>query len=387
MNVKPVIVVVAYKRLHTLKRLLHSIENAVFKVDSVTLIISIDYHPENNDVIECARAFQWVHGDKIVKTHKENMGLHRHIIECGDYSIEYGAAIILEDDEIVAPYFYEYTRLAHDFYCTDERIAGISLYAHEWNGYAGKKFQPVYKDGDVYFGQFSCSRGQSWSARQWLAFKKWYADNTEITRDELLPPSMYEWSASWGKYFARYLVENDKFYVMPYKPVATIFGETGTHAAKMELDVQVALYFGEDNCNFILFEAGSHYDMFFENMDLKKIVAERNHISASDICVDLYALSKRQYGEKRYVLTTRKLNYRIMECYDLNLRPHDVNVLLNMPGKGIYLYDTADPEKNKEYRLKNRLEYDFAGIHGPEALLYGWLHSWSVLFRCLGIRK
>lgn len=387
MNIKPVIVVVAYKRLHTLKRLLHSIEKAVYKLDNITLIISIDYHPDNDEVIDYAKAFKWVHGNKIVKTHEKNMGLQSHILECGDYSVEYGAAIILEDDEIVAPSFYEYTRQAHDFYDEDERIAGISLYAHEWNGYAGKKFQPIHKNGDVYFGQFSCSWGQSWSAKQWYAFKNWYADNPQIVRDELLPPSMYEWKESWGKYFARYIVENDKYYVMPYKPVATVFGETGTHASKMELDVQVALYFGVDSCNFVSFDSGQHYDIFFENVDLKKILSERYNIPEEEICIDLYALSRRQYGKKRYILTTRKLNYQIMIRYDLNLRPHDVNVLLGMCGKGIYLYDTVKSEKNKEYLLRSRLEYDFAGVHGPEALLYGWQHCWSVLFRCLGIRK
>lgn len=387
MGIKPVIVVVAYRRLHTLKRLLQSIENAIYNIDDITLIISIDQHPDNGEVIKCAEEFVWKHGNKIVKTHEENMGLRRHIIECGDYSIEYGAAIILEDDEIVAPSYYEYTRCAHDFYISDERITGISLYAHEWNGYAGKKFQPIHKDGDVYFGQFSCSWGQSWSSRQWKNFKAWYADNTEIKKDELLPPSMYEWKKSWGKFFARYMVEHDLYYVMPYKPVATVFGETGTHANKMELDVQIALYWGKDNNNFVPFEDGPHYDMFFENTDLKNILAERHDIQEADICIDLYALSKRQYGSKRYVLTTRKLNYKILGQYDLNLRPHDMNVLLGMRGKGIYLYDNTIKERNKEHRIEDRLEYDFAGIRGPRALLYGWKHCWSVLFKCLGFIK
>lgn len=386
-SIKPVIVVVAYRRLHTLKRLLHSIENAIYKTDDITLIISIDHHPDNADVIKCAEEFTWKHGTKIVRTHEENMGLKRHIIECGDYSLKYGAAIILEDDELVAPSFYEFTRLAHDFYRDDERIAGISLYSHEWNGYAGKKFQPICKVGDVYFGQFSCSRGQSWSAKQWEAFKKWYNHNPQISYDEKIPPSMYEWSESWGKYFARYVVENDKYYIMPYKPVATVFGETGTHASKMELDVQIALYWGNNNCNFIPFEEGQHYDIFFENIDLKPILATRNSISESEICIDLFALSKRKYGNKRYILTTRKLQCHVMESYDLNMRPHDANVLLNMHGKGIYLYDTKKKEKNREYRLINRLEYDFAGIHGPEALAYGIFHCLSVLFRCLGLKK
>lgn len=387
MNTKPVIVVVAYRRLHTLRRLLQSIEKAKYQTDDITLIISIDYHPGNAEVIRCAEEFRWAHGNKIVKTHEENMGLRRHIIECGDYSIEYGSAIILEDDEIVTPSFYEYTRLAHDFYNDDDRIAGVSLYAHEWNGYAGKKFQPVYGDGDVYFGQFSCTRGESWSAKQWEGFKKWYMNHQEIEEDELLPPSVYEWKKSWGKYFARYIVENNKYYVMPYKPVSTVFGETGTHANKPEFDVQVALYWGKADYHFVPFEEGQHYDIFFENCNLKKIIAGRFGITETEICIDLYALAGRQYGGKRYILTTRKLNFEIVGKYDLNLRPHDMNVLLDAQGNGIYLYDVSKSKRNREYRMRNRLEYDFAGIHGPEALLYGWGHCWRILFECLGFTK
>ena len=90
---------------------------------------------------------------------------------------------------------------------------------------------------------------------------------------------------------------------------------------------------------------------------------------------------------ERYVLTTRKMNCRVLAQYDLNLRPHDANVLLDMEGNGIYFYDTARIEKNKAFRLRYRLEYDFAGVHGAEALSYGWIHCWRILFKCLGLIK
>lgn len=386
MSAKPAIVVVAYRRLHTLERLLDSIKNAIYNIDDITLIISIDFHCDNADVVNCAEQFEWGHGPKIVRTHRENLGLRRHIIECGDYSLEYGAVIILEDDEYVAPSFYEYTRLAHDYYDDDDRIAGISLYAHEWNGYAGKRFQPISQGNDTYFGQFSCTRGESWSRKQWTCFKEWYSDNPNIVEDELLPSAIYKWNKSWGKYFVRYIVESKKYYVMPYKPVCTVFGETGTHANRMELDVQVALDWGDIYWNFCPFEKGIHYDTFFENIDIKEMLAEKYSISKEDICIDLYGLKGRVFHNSRYVLTPRKMDVHIIDEFDLNMRPHDINVLLGMQGKGIFLYDLKCHEKNARYDSMNRLEYDLAGVHGLEAIAYGIRHCWRVLKSLLGRR-
>ena len=196
----------------------------------------------------------------------------------------------------------------------------------------------------------------------------------------MLPPPIYKWKESWGKYFARYLVESGKFYVMPYKPVSTVFGETGTHASKPELDVQVALYLGENNFSFCLFEKGQHYDIFFENVDLRNLLSEKYHVPKKDICIDLYGLAGRKYGNCRYILTTRKLNSHIIGSYDLNLRPHDANIVLNMAGTGIYFYDIKTDERNTIFNSMHRLEYDFAGIHGLEAILYGWRHCWGILW-------
>lgn len=375
----PVIVVVAYRRLHTLQRLLKSISEAEYQCENVTLIISIDYHPDNSDVIKCAEDYSWVHGKKIVCTHDENLGLRKHIIECGSYSIQYDAVILLEDDELVAPMFYEYTRRAHEYYAQDSRIAGVSLYGREWNDYECRRFQPLCSNGDVYFGQFSCTRGQSWTKGQWEAFLQWYEKNTIICQDEKLPPPIYAWKESWGKFFIRYLVETEKYYVIPRKPVCTVYGETGTHSCRAELNVQNAMYWGNEEFRFVPFEKASHYDAFYENSDLKKIISRRFEIDEAEICIDLYGLRKRMYGGQRYLLTTRKMNYKVLTGYDLNLRPHEVNVILNMSGTGIFLYDSTQNAKNRIYDYKNHLEYTFAGLRGPEALLYGITHIFEVI--------
>ena len=378
-GLNPTIVVVAYNRIHTLERLLKSLKNGVYHVSDITLIISIDYHPSNQKVVCLANEFIWDYGNKIVKTHTENLGLRNHIIECGSYSLEYQSVIVLEDDEYVAPMFYEYTRNALTYYEMDNRIAGVSLYGREWNDYECNRFQPLQDDGDVYFGQFSCTWGQAWTLNQWKSFLSWYKANPDVVCDEKLPPPICSWKKSWGKYFVRYLVENDRYYVIPYKPVCTVYGEQGIHSRRMELQVQNALYWGKQDYQFCDFENGRHYDIFYESVDLKQLLAERYQIDESEICVDLYGLRGRTYGSNRYILTTRKMNQKIIAQYDLNLRPQELNVILEMQGDGIFLYDRNQTGQNKSYHRMRRIEYDMAGVRGPEAIFYGFYHIGMVI--------
>ena len=108
MIIKPVIIVVAYNRPNSLQRLLNSLAQADYTgYDSITLIISIDYS-NSPEVISAAKNFTWEFGHKEIIKHSENLGLKKHIIFCGDLTEQYQSVIILEDDLVVAPAFYNY---------------------------------------------------------------------------------------------------------------------------------------------------------------------------------------------------------------------------------------------------------------------------------------
>jgi len=63
----PAVVVAAYNRPGSLKRILDSLDRAVID-DQVTLIISIDNDAPNNlDVKSIAEKFRWSHGPKEVR--------------------------------------------------------------------------------------------------------------------------------------------------------------------------------------------------------------------------------------------------------------------------------------------------------------------------------
>ena len=119
------VVIAAYDRSETLRRLLNSVKKGVYP-DKVKLIISIDGGGDS-DVMSIARNFKWIYGEKQVIHHKNNIGLRNHIISCGNLTQEHDGIILLEDDLFVSPYFYVYAIQAMNFYSSDENIAGISL--------------------------------------------------------------------------------------------------------------------------------------------------------------------------------------------------------------------------------------------------------------------
>ena len=71
------IVVVAYDRLHSLKRITDSLLQAEYP-QGAELIISID-RGDNRQVLEYADSLSWPFGEKRVIYRPENLGLNRHI--------------------------------------------------------------------------------------------------------------------------------------------------------------------------------------------------------------------------------------------------------------------------------------------------------------------
>ena len=125
-TITPAIVVVAYNRENSLRRLLNSISNASFSVNSIPMIISIDGEAPDT-VIAIAKDFHWSHGDKRIINHDHRLGLKEHIFACGNLTSQYGTVIILEDDLLVSPGFYDFDKKAAEFFDKEQEIAGISL--------------------------------------------------------------------------------------------------------------------------------------------------------------------------------------------------------------------------------------------------------------------
>lgn len=350
-NNTPAIIAVAYNRPQSLARLLRSINNAIYSGTDIPLIISIDYAENNEEVLMTAKKFKWDFGSKEVIYHKKNLGLRKHVIKCGDLSETYGSIIMLEDDLIVSPNFYTYAVAALNYSEGKSHLAGISLYNHRLNVHTNEIFSPIQDGYDNYFFQFASSWGQAWSMLHWNQFKLWYVKNPKLIPKSNIPKQITDWSdKSWLKFFTAYLIDKNLYFLYPKVSLTTNFTEAGTHFDLDSTGFQVPLSFAKNyTIKFSTIEnSQSIYDAFYENIQLYKTLG----LQKKELTIDLYGYKPQ--SNKRYWITSQIKSFKILETFGMSLKPIDANIILNIKGDDIYLYDTSQQESNdnkaKRYR-------------------------------------
>ena len=373
----PAIVTIGYNRAGSMERLLNSLARAEYPKDkSIPLIISID-NSGSDDVARVARAFSWEHGEKIIVERKERMGLKNHVLACGDFTREYGSIIVLEDDLVVSPAFYEYSIRALEFSDNDERIGSISLYNHLFNVHARKSFAALDDGYDNWYFQMSSSWGQAYTRKQWEDFLSWYEKNRQkpiVGAD--IPANIAGWSEkSWLKFFITYLVRTDKYCLYPRIGYTSNFGDIGSHAKKADTDLQIPLSFSRaPKFSFAgLDESRAVYDAYFENIRLDETYSEADYKPVKAI-IDLY-------GSKpideiiaadsgiRYILTSRSLGLKVIKSFGRQMRPLDANIVCDVEGSDFYLYDVS--EKAAAPGQSDEAEsylYEYRGISAKQML-------------------
>lgn len=357
------VVVIGYNRINSVKRLITSLQAAWYE-DSVDLIISIDY--SGTDVVEkYAHCIEWNFGKKIVKTFPERLGLRKHVLTCGNYinEYDYDAIIVLEDDIVVSPGFFNFSKQAVAHYRFNEEIAGISLYSHTWNVTVDRPFIPLYKGYDVFFMQYPQSWGQVWIREQWNRFYYWYESKEyEKMNMEEVPDNVLGWpDSSWLKYHVMYCIAKKKYFVYPFHAFTSNFADIGTHyefsTNKMQIPMDIS-----QNTTYRMpdsIEDSSIYNSAFENQQLGNALG----IGLDSLEVDLYGTLKKYKSTARYLLSSQLKPYKLVKSFGLEMRPWEMNVLSNVPGHSIYLYDITEkdfPPKEK-HRSTIHWVYDTRG--------------------------
>lgn len=350
------IVAVAYNRVDSLSRLLNSLDLAYYEED-VTLIISVD--KSNTDIVErFADNYKWKHGEKIVDKHEKNLGLRSHMMSLGKWFDRFYAIVVLEDDIVVSPNFYTYTKQTVEKYHVCPNIAGISLYGFSINYQIGLPFQPVKDEHDVYFMNCAMSWGEVWMRDSWKKFYEWYLSHQDFPMMKHLPRSICLWNQkSWLKYHTRYCIEENKYFVYPYASLSTNFGDAGEHSDGTSNTIyQVPMQCGKKT-SFLLPDFDSKavfYDGFFENIELYNVLG----YTPDELCIDLQGEWHNRLN-KRYWLTTEVEDYKIVRLFGLNYRPIDLNVLNNNEGNQIFLYDTTVAVKNPNKKNRKSFLYRY----------------------------
>jgi hypothetical protein len=222
----PAIIVLAYRRPQSLQRLLISLKEAHYALDSIPLVISLD-KGASNEVKNVANQFEWINGTKEIIEQTDKLGTRGHVLFAGDLSEKYGSVIVLEDDLGVSPWFYSYTLQALSFY-HQTNIAGISLYGYQIAESNFQPFKPHHQDFDVYLMQFPSSWGQAWTHLQWQGFREWLKNNEPD--ENQLPLFVKDWSgASWKRDFLSYMLATGKYFVYPETSLSTNYGNKGVN--------------------------------------------------------------------------------------------------------------------------------------------------------------
>lgn len=347
---KIAIVVVGYNRLDGIERLLGSINQAHFVDNDIPLIISIDASG-NQKLYDFARKYQWNYGQKFVNIETERLGLKKHIFQCGELTKYFKGIILLEDDLFVSPEFYNYACVSLDKYGNDENVSSIAFYSNEYNGFVGLPFHPLNVGGDSFAMQTVCSWGQMWNERMWSDFTDWLNNWEEDFSQFDMPDTIKKWARAWSKYFYAYLLASNKYFIYPYVSLTTNFNDgAGEHGSSSSPFVQVHLQYGHKDYHFNDFNDLVKYDIYQQNIALYNKLG----INETELSLDLYGQKLNEGKTAKYVLTTIDTDMKVVKTFGLTMRPIELNVLEDIPGRGIYLYE-SDNRKVKKYKVTEKM--------------------------------
>jgi len=342
----PAIVINAYNRPDSLRRLLTSLQQAAIP-NEVNIIFSLEFGA-HVDVVQQVDDFLWKYGEKIIIRKQEKQGLIGHFIACGDLTTQYGTIIYLEDDLFVGTDFYKYTKAVLQQYQDENRIAGFSFNALWFNGYQHLPFKPVDDGGACFFLQVPWYQGQVYTAVQWAHFRNWYNNYKGVDSSLQMHPLFknYQLTDDWFPIKTQYLVESGKYYCFPRVSQCINFGDAGTHFQSKTNFFQTELALRFDNTSFKSFdESLAVYDSFFELLPAKmKILTP--HLKHYNFECDLNGMKDASIVQAEYIITSQKPASYI-KSYALEMRPQELNIIYDIAGEHFYLAKTGELKNTK----------------------------------------
>lgn len=328
------IVLVGFNRAKSLKRLLRSVLNADFQNSSPPIYICLDFSPIQELIVKYIEDLLIFNPEIKVIRQTTSLGLKEHILLCGDLVQDHDGLIMLEDDLVVSPSFYQYAQKAFAYYRDKSHIASIALFKYEYDEIRFFPFYPLEDDSDVHFIQVPCSWGQLWSSQQWTDFRNWLSIQGDTSFLECLPSYVKEWGEnSWKKLFMAYMIHKELYTVFPNRSFTTNLEELGTNSSSTGLFNSVLSLEANDWKYKSLEDSKCVYDSWFEITEesLKKWNPNLSHLSFD---VDIKRSKTLKEYKTQKVLTFSD-NIESEYNFSKNLSPIEANIAMDIVGSSL----------------------------------------------------
>lgn len=339
----PAIVIPAYNRPESLRRLLDSLLRADYPEGDIRLIISLEGEG-SLEVAHLAESCEWPFGTKEIIRRETRLGLKQHVLQCADLVRKYQAVILLEDDLMVGKGFFHYAAAAMRFFEGRPEVACMGLYSYQLTENGFFPFVPLDDGFDNYFIQAACSWGQVWTLSQWDPFVEWLKKQPKMIQTDGWPAYLNQWGKySWKKHFTRYLVDTNKYVAYPRNSFSTVFQAGGTSPAEGNI-FQVPLSGKADaNWTFSTPENSlARYDAWFEpKPDVLKQLD--SGLQPYDFQVDMRGTLRESEIHAPYLLSGRICKHPI-NAFGLKLSPPEANIRHQIPGSELSLGKSSDFE-------------------------------------------
>ena len=248
--------------------------------------------------------------------------------------------MLLEDDLVVASSFARWAAAALDHTQNDERIAGVSLATPWFDGYRQLPFEPVIDGTDGLYMQVPWYDGMAWTPEMWQRFREWTPDASIPLHSSLDTLDADEWFPD----AMRYLVANDRFYLMPREAQATNTGAAGVHFEERTDFFQAPISLGAPR-SFDLVGLDDALAVYDDHMELTEAALRRivTDLPAEPITVDLLGVKDLAEVLTPLVLTTRRADDPI-RTWAASMHPLVANLAFDMSGSAIRLPALEDVE-------------------------------------------
>ncbi|MDG2113353.1 MAG: hypothetical protein P8N02_12155 [Actinomycetota bacterium] len=345
----------AHSRPASLQRLLRSVEQLSGRQD-VSLVVAVDPGAsDQTEVLRVARDVDWPAARFALDVADEPLGLVGNFERCGNMTGERGDIVLLEDDLEVASTALDWLRCALDQYRNDPLVTGLSLNALWFNGFTGRRFEPLPDGSDVFFLRLPWYQGMVFT-REW-----WTSCMSQPVDPVVIHSSFDSFDADeWYPDMVRCVAASGRFFAYPRVSQAINHGEPGTHFARSTGWFQTPLERAWREPRLVpCSDSEARYDHYMEYD--REVLAKLVEGVPADVLIDLTA--QRVLPPTGPVLTVRPTTSADRRWGD-QLRPLEANIVHDRAGRGIALTDAGQVDRGRRARWSTERRLDLHDRHG-----------------------